>query len=1723
VAVQGRGLWKVFGSGEAAVTAALEASRLAPVSAPAAQAQLEWRAYKRIGSKIEFDTYEGLKSKIAEGKNKGQKYAEKIWILGDEMDGAALQPALTLGETTGRITRKNAVYTRMEQLNDRMEQLVLHGTTKLGDAIKSRVRQAQSAIDGLDARAPEALAARKATEGLLKSAEELGRARTPEARLKAEQSVRLRLKELNSAMASSPLASFPESMSKLFPKAQELQAAADGLAKGSPPEALGRVRQLLKEQQKLLDAKDLSASEQAKSLRRSTAELLAKLDKPSAGVDLPALIKDTLESQQALMRSTSRVSETAKSQVEGATSGIARLLQEGAALEPGDFKAARQEMADTLKLQKNLLSLVEGKSELRGERLRLEATGLRENAQARLEAIQKKIAVIDGQMAGSKGEKGELLARKTALESESRLARHEISLAQRFEAAQYGRAQRLVEKVFELQEEFPAQAAKESGVPRTLERYVQRVSELGELLGRASELKTRIAAAEKAGEPAGALHRNLETLQSQAKLARDKVFRSLQSEKEFATLRQGKTGASSEVAELFELGRRMTALSDAGGLRENAQARLEARQRRIAVIDGKLNKPGVKKGGLLARKAALESEARMARGDLALAQRAEQRAEAAKSGESAAELASELQALKARSQGLSAEAGQGRRSARLESAQKELGSLRESMSPEQNAALDSYKENVARLYETGKRMAALDDKIAAGSGPVEALQKDLAALQAEADVIRGRLARARQEAVSQSRIATSDLAAARRQFQESGQDILELSNKGDAESQAAALRLLERRKTLLDAFAGDENPIYEIYRRMKADAYAVAKSPIWDRDDAKVARKAADKAKSLASGSAEKLAEDLKTVEGLARPGESQAAAKLRQQAESLFKDLAQKWRQLSSVEPADRAAPLKNLAERLDKAMTDAGERGSLLKELRSNQLGLDKASLDRLENILRQSEGLFQKGQFNEMGSLHAQAKSLLQVESDRAAILQYMGSAMDQLSMDAAQRQGLLKALRAERPGLEPAFAERLEGLLRNMELRETRLSEGLKGQSADLRMTMDRAADLYARRIDGAGLGRFSLSVAGQVALHPIEYLLKPAAKVLGADVDIRPMDIPVETMGMTRRYAWDILKEISADPLMPTGQRDILGAKALFSLLWPKVSFDTQVRGSSWVRTEFLNLVRGYNDDYATVRMDNLTGKTNVIHNGQWFETMDNPTRRFWELEYGTDITLPYTHKALSTIKDVTSNKKTRMFALSATAGEEYVKHLGESNIPVGGEGAKKPANVSIDVRESAGGKFQAAGEALLRLLQRSRGYVAVRPAEILASEAGAPPEVKTYFDAQGYSKKDAVVLNLDAVPPGPARDFLASVRGRQGVRMETGRFVTIQPAGILASDAPQAVKAYLQSQGLSSREAVVDLKAVEAGPVRDYFSRTGQAAGATGLLVISLPDTRAVKLMEKYLVKSGYVKQSEIAKVFSDTEYLRLNRPQAKVHEQMNLDAMKSGEVKVLLLDTRVGGRGLDLEFKGDRGVTSLDAFKGYTNYEMLVIDPNKMSAVHLLQAEGRIDLGRVLLGANRNFRLMMDVKALQKEAVFEDMWRNNELFSSLRSDAAVREFSLRKGSAVDWALVDSYVRRYELDRFEALKGDPRVREFAAGREVDLPLVRDYVRMREAEARKSGNAEDKAWVDNNNLVERYDRTISEVLDRRQELIEKDLLRQSSVLQDHPISDPKTRWLDRLSR
>ncbi len=1193
-----------------------------------AQAQLEWRALRRVGSQLEFDTYEGLKSEIAQAKDKGQEYVDKIWILGDEMDGAALQPALTLGETTGKITRLNSVYSRMEQLNERMEQLLQRGAVELSEKVKVQARLAQSVIDGLGARTPQSGAARAATEKLIKAAEELSTAQSPAALVKVTEAVRLRLAELKAAASASAG----------LPDVQKVQAAADK---------------------------------------------------------------------------------------------ISELLNNGVAVDPVARQVVNREVSDNLARQKNLLSLVGGDASARLESLRVEAVGLRESAEARIQGVERKLAGLEERLKKTPNDP-DLAAQKKALGSEMGLARQDLALAQRFAGDQLGRAQRLIEKVFEIQEQFPAEKA-------------------------------------------------------------------------------------------------------------------------------------------------------------------------------------------------------GRGQAKIDAALHRRDSVRQGLSAEQNASLDAYRQDVAKLYDVGRRMAKADGDIlkAAKAGrPIESFQRELAKLQAEADGVQVRLAQAREAARPQ--ITVADLQAVNSRFSDNSKTILELLDRGDAESQAAALRLLQGRKALLESYAGTESSLYGIYKKMKADAYSVAHSPIWERDEAEVARKAVEKSQALMTGGAEELSSGLKSVEGLAQSGEPEIALKLRRRAEGILHDQAQKWQDLSGRGPGDRQATLKNLGEAVDAA-------------------------------------------------SLHA------------------------------TERERFLKALRAQKPGLEISFVERLESVFQAADAREAALKTGVELQLRNMEMTQDKAVKLYDQRIKG-----------------------------------------------LTRGYAQQMMKEILADPLMPAGQRDQLFAKALTSYLFPSRQYGVEwsILGSrwpptqwirprfsikpesSWVREEFTNLVRGYFDDYATVRMDNLTHKTNVIHNGQWFETMDNPTRRFWELEYGTDITLPYTQKNLSTIKDVTSNKKARMFALSATAGEKYVKHLVESNVSVGGQGAQKPDNVSVDVRAGEAGKFTGVAEAMGRALQRSNELVAVRPSEVLSSEA-APPEVRAYLEGQGYAKKDALVLDLGSLRDNPVvYDYFVKLRQRQGVRLEGARW-------------PGAA---------------------------------GRPQTSTSLVVISLPDTRALKTMREYLINSGLATKEEIAQVFSDTEYLRLNRPQADVAKQMNLLNMKPGKVKVLLLDTRVGGRGLDLDYKGDKGDPRLDAFKGYTNYEMLVMDPNQMSAVHLLQAEGRIDVGRVLLGAQRNFRLMMDVKTLQKDAVFEDMYRNNDVFVNLRNDPAVHQFAhdesnrLKRPVDLDWSLIDSYIKQ---------KTEP----------------------------------------SSDLAKRYNQVISENLERKQQLIEEDQLRQSSVLQDQPKADVpnKLRWLDALQR
>ncbi|MBI3564480.1 MAG: hypothetical protein HY079_04710, partial [Elusimicrobia bacterium] len=121
-----------------------------------AQARMEFLAYKKIGSTLEFDTYEGFKTKIAEGKIKGKDALTQYWILGDEMDGAALQPALTIGQVTGGISKLSPKYKLIEEMDSGLSHRLNDGRTSRDSRAMTEARRVRSEVDALDAFGPGA-------------------------------------------------------------------------------------------------------------------------------------------------------------------------------------------------------------------------------------------------------------------------------------------------------------------------------------------------------------------------------------------------------------------------------------------------------------------------------------------------------------------------------------------------------------------------------------------------------------------------------------------------------------------------------------------------------------------------------------------------------------------------------------------------------------------------------------------------------------------------------------------------------------------------------------------------------------------------------------------------------------------------------------------------------------------------------------------------------------------------------------------------------------------------------------------------------------------------------------------------------------------------------------------------------------------------------------------------------------------------------------------------------------------------------------------------------------------------------------------------------------------------------------------------------------------------------------------------------------------------------
>ncbi|MBI5202877.1 MAG: hypothetical protein HY925_14895, partial [Elusimicrobia bacterium] len=906
-------------------------------------------------------------------------------------------------------------------------------------------------------------------------------------------------------------------------------------------------------------------------------------------------------------------------------------------------------------------------------------------------------------------------------------------------------------------------------------------------------------------------------------------------------------------------------------------------------------------------------------------------------------------------------------------------------------------------------------------------------------------------------------------LQDNATEIVQVAEKGNPGWEGRIRELLEQRRGVMDVAIDRENPIYTLFGQMKEKMYPLYASKLRVQDDAVMRLESPERMENGGAAQRQALVDKL---DGLAKRLEARGDPKAAEARELVAKAQGEldAWKSgelvrkaLQSKEPAELKTARESYGRASDElARIDAkwGETTVRVDQLFKESKALREQAATKKGKA---AQTLLQKADVAEsqakqgMGEIEtfkreANAKNLAtrelyadyttryqrflkenltevvsSFEKGAAENAEAWAAALKQKGFDGDALRARFRELNAQADAAaDPVQASNLRkqaGLVQN----DLAALEGVtselgsraqlwKSEGVRLRMDSEAALKTHFERIDGVSTTELAARGVWEATLVPWAFrktsnaMGKLAAKAPVFEGAARTMGklagtpffrgVDESTVGLTRAYAGRLLRAVASDPFMTPSQRwqlmwgimpsaiwprgigyhlanwkgtPLLGAAAAWAMGFPLMSWQfgltsggvsmlpqlltkglgIQPSGETWVRRELFNLARGYTDNPATERFDNNTRKVNAVHNGQWFESMDTPTRRFWELHYGADLTLPYEHKAIVTMNDfVRDNKNVRFVGLSGTAGPEFRRYLTENGVRITGTQLASTARTDVALRvfESPAGKYQAV---------------------------------------------------LDAVKAA-------------------------QPSG--------------------------------------------------ELVIVSLSDTRSLKMAREALRRAG-VKDIEIAQVFSDTELLRVNNPEANVSKQTNLHNLTSGAVKVLLLDTRVAGRGLDLNFKGIRGTNDPKAFKGYTKFKFYITDPQQITQVHEIQANGRIGGGRTLDGSVKEFELLMDAPTAQQDPVFMDMLKTEPRFVRLMQEPEVKAIALRNGrTRPTWVDLQTYI-----DRLEAAGQRP---------EVTIPY-RDVVRG--------------------------------YLIQKQGDVENDQLRGSSVKQDRPAFNPLMRGLDGWAR
>lgn len=418
------------------------------------------------------------------------------------------------------------------------------------------------------------------------------------------------------------------------------------------------------------------------------------------------------------------------------------------------------------------------------------------------------------------------------------------------------------------------------------------------------------------------------------------------------------------------------------------------------------------------------------------------------------------------------------------------------------------------------------------------------------------------------------------------------------------------------------------------------------------------------------------------------------------------------------------------------------------------------------------------------------------------------------------------------------------------------------------------------------------------------------------------------VGLVRKNAAELLGALRLDRGMPAGVKSDLFWEFAWSLLRPKGLVE-----SSWVRRELLNQFQGFFEPPMEVYHNQRNGEVFTRFNGQVIPNMDIPTRRYWELRHGADLTLPYEHLAVGGAEDLIRNRKANYFLFSATVEDTASKVLAKEGVRVSGSVVIPEEKPVYRLAASAADNHVLVRRAIDAENPATGGrYVAVNRS-LVASEAGQK-EVSAYLESKGLDARAAA--------------FAAEIKELQASRL------------------------------------------LSAETKRSLLSQKNQK----GLVSVACSDTEAVMEMRGKLIAGG-LKPEEIAMVFSDVQYEKANGDAKKVASEMNLEALGSGRAKVLLIDSSYVLRGLDLKFKGERRDFQAESFAGYNHVTMLLFGVQKNTAMQVIQFVGRTAPRRMLPGVKRDYVISADIQTARSENALRLMQGDAEYRALLKASGA--------------------------------------------------------------------------------------------------------------------------------